>query len=214
MTEAKRPKWDISIAILKGKQAVSLAKTYETDLQPRLQVDELGQFESNVTELEVRRSGQSEQLVTQKSKTLGQDEVMADLHQTIISIRNIVKSAGPTSEVSQAFGVGEKITNSVDSVVAASNMILSAYQANAEWSAQAGIIEADMTEITGLLEQLETADDIQETSKFTRKSATMDKNTLQRAVEEEITRLSVLGIRVFEKSDPATAKLFADLIPG
>ncbi|WP_163715793.1 hypothetical protein [Mangrovibacterium lignilyticum] len=214
MAELIRPKWDISVTIQKGKQAVSLTTSYEVALQPRLQPDELPQFQTNLDELEKRRSGQSEQLTNQKSKTLGQDEVMASLHQTVISIRDLVKSAHPTGEVAKAFGVGEKITKSVSSVIAASNMVQTAYAENTAWSNQAGLIEADITEITELQTALVATDDVQEASKFTRKAATMDKNTLQRAVEDEITRLSAVGIRVFEKADPEIAKLFEDLIPN
>ena len=214
MSTDKKPKWELGATIQKGKQATNLADKYETELQPRLQADELPQFKANVNELESRQAGQSENLVTQKSKTLGQDELLDSLHGTVISIRNIVKSASPLPEVSKAYGVGERIYKTVSSMMSASNMILVAYQEYTAWSHQAGIIEADMTEITGLQEQLETADNIQETSKFTRKSATLDKNMLQRAVEDEITKLAALGMHVFGKTDPAAAQLFADLIPG
>jgi hypothetical protein len=214
MSSEKKPKWEIGMVIQKGKQSVELTKQYGTDLQPRLQVDELSQHEANVEELEKRRSGQTEQVVTLKSKTLGQDQAIDQLHQTVISIRNIVKAASPDPEMEQAYGVGEKIYRSVSSVMAASNITLAAYQANTAWSNSVGIVEADMEEIATLQAALSSADQVQEASKFTRKSATMDKNSLQRTVEDEITKLSALGQRVFQNSDPSVVQLFADLIPA
>ncbi len=49
---------------------------------------------------------------------------------------------------------------------------------------------------------------------FTRKSKTMDKNILQRAVEDEVSKISALGQHVFLNKDAAVAKLFEDLIPS
>jgi hypothetical protein len=214
MENQKKPKWEIGITISKGKQSVSLVGTYESDLQTRLQPDEANQHKANVAELEVRQSGQSETLVTQKSKTLGQDEAIDVLHASIINIRNIVKSVNPPGEISKAYGVGEKIIKTVVGVTAAANMVLTAYQANTGWSNNTGIIESDMEEISALKETLGQADDVQETSKFLRKSKTMGKNVLQRAVEDEVTKISALGILEFQKKDPAVATLFAGLIPG
>lgn len=214
MSSEKKPKWEIGTVILKGKQTVSLFQKYEQKLMPRLQADEFDLYRSSLAELEKRQSGQEEQLVSQKATTKGQNEAMDELHETVVSIRNIAKSASPTPEIAQAFGVGVGITNSVSSVLAASNMVVTAYQENPEWSNEAGIIEADMEEIAELQAQLSTSDDVQESSKFTRKASTMSKNALQRRVEDEITKLSAIGIRIFQKEDPAVARLFADLIPG
>ena len=68
------------------------------------------------------------------------------------------------------------------------------------------IIQADVL-------ALDNADDVQEISKFQRKASTMDKNTLQRRVEDLVTKISVIGIRVFRKKDPAVVPLFEGLIP-
>ncbi len=214
MSSEKKPKWEIGVAILKGKQAESLVKKYQDELAVRMQTDEFSEFQTELAELAARQAGQQEQLVTQKSKTEGQNEQIAGLHTTVISIRKLVKSASPTPEISEAFGIGFEMARTVSSVIAASNMVVTAYNANKDWCNKAGIIDADIDEITELQTALGAADDVQEGSKFTRKAATMDKNTLQRVVEDEITRLSAIGIRVFEKSDPAIAQLFEDLIPN
>lgn len=214
MENEKRTKWEIGVAISKGKQSVSLLETYLKAVEPRLKPDEAVQHRANVAELEKRRSGQPEALVEQKSKTVGQDSAITELHDCVISIRNIVKSSNAPAAISKAYGVGEKVPPTVSGIMAASNMIVNAYNANAEWSNNAGIIEADMEEMATLQEVLGTADSVQESSKFTRKSKTMDKNTLQRAVEDEVTKISAVGVHVFAKKDPAVAALFAGLIPG
>jgi hypothetical protein len=93
-------------------------------------------------------------------------------------------------------------------------MVITAYNSFTAWSNLAGIIEADIVEIQALTAQLSTVDVAQESSKFTRKSKTMDKNQLQRAVEDEVTKLSALGVHVFHAKDPAISALFAGLIPS
>jgi hypothetical protein len=214
METEKRTKWDIGVAIDKGNQSVALVEKYQTDIVSRLQPDELAQHKANIKEVEARRAGQKETLVAQKSKTLGQDEAISILYTTIASIRNIVKSSSPNAEILKAYGVGEKTSKTVTSVTASGNMVITAYNSFTAWSNLAGIIEADIVEIQALTAQLSTVDVAQESSKFTRKSKTMDKNQLQRAVEDEVTKLSALGVHVFHAKDPAISALFAGLSPS
>ena len=212
--EPKRPKWDIGVAIAKGKESLSLLQTYSADLQPRLKPDEAEQLRANVAELEINRSGQPEMLVDQKSKTEGQNEAIDELLLTISGLRRLVRSNNPPAEILKSFGVGEQIIKTVSSINTAANLVINAYNNHSAWCADAGIIEADIEEIDALKERLKSADDTQETSKFTRKSRTLDKNTLQRTVEDEVTKISALGIHIFQRKDPAVANLFAGLIPG
>lgn len=215
MSNEKRPKWEIGATISAGNNAYALAMNYRNDLEPRLQPDELEQFKANIAELDARRSGQTENLVEQKSKTLGQDEQAAKLRSTVVSIRNIVKNNGAASpDILKAFGVGERITSAISNVVAGGNIIVSAYNTYTDWSNSAGIIEADITEITNLVSQLVKAEAVQGNAMFTRKSKTMDKNVLQRAVEDEVSKISALGQHIFHNRDAAVARLFEDLIPA
>ena len=78
---------------------------------------------------------------------------------------------------------------------------------------EAGIVEEDMADIQAEVEALSTADTLQEKAKFVRKATTMDKNALQRRVEDLITKISAIGIRVFRRKDPAVVPLFEGLIP-
>jgi hypothetical protein len=211
----KRPKWDIASTIEKGNQSVSLVETYAAIIVPRLQPDEMAQHRANIQELSNRRAGQTENLVDQKSKTLGQDEAIAALYNTIMSLRGIVKSNNTaTSEILKAYGVGERNVQTVSGVTAGANIIIAAYKAYTAWSNQAGIIEADITEIQELSARVDQAESAQGVSMYTKKSKTMDKNTLQRAIEDEVTKLSAVGIHALKTKNPGAAALFAGLIPG
>jgi len=215
MENEKKPKWDIASAVEKGNQSVSLVETYAAEIVPRLQPDEMAQHRANIQELNNRRAGQKENLVNQKSKTLGQDEAIAALYSMIMSLRSVVKSNNTvTAEILKAFGVGEKASQTVSGVTAAANIVISAYKANTAWCNLAGIIEADITEIQELSARVDQAESAQGVSMYTKKSKTMDKNTLQRAIEDEVTKLSALGIHALMKKNPAAAALFEGLIPS
>ena len=88
------------------------------------------------------------------------------------------------------------------------------YEEHTKWANnEAGILDEDMEIIQAGILALSKADHVQEKSKFQRKASTMDKNTLQRSVEDLVTKISVIGIRVFRRKDPAVVHLFEGLIP-
>jgi hypothetical protein len=213
MENGKGIKWLLEDAIDSGRKSLLLLTTYGTELQPRLRTDEQAQHKANVDELATRVSGQKQALTTQKSNTQGQEAVIASLNDIEVSIRNIVRQNNASKEITIAYGVGDRIVHTVSGVISAGNVILDAYDKYQAWSKDAGIIEADLTEINTLMESLTTVEQVQDDSMFVRKSKTMDKNTLQRAVEDEVSRLSALGIRQFSKN-PSVASLFEDLIPA
>ena len=93
-------------------------------------------------------------------------------------------------------------------------MVLKGYAEHKEWANnEAGILDEEMEIIQTDVLALNKADNVQEKSKFQRKASTMDKNTLQRSVEDLISKISVIGIRVFRRKDPAVIPLFEGLIP-
>lgn len=132
----------------------------------------------------------------------------------MVSLRGIVKAANASAEIKNAFGVGTRINPVVGSVSSAVKTIITAYSLYKQWSNSVGIIDKDIEELTAMEASLYSADEKQEKNKYARKAATADKNTLHRAVEDEITRISALGVQEFEISKPAVAKQFADLIPS
>jgi hypothetical protein len=215
MANDKKFKWELSSAINAGKRTYALASTYRSDLEARLQPDELEQLNANIIELEQRRAGQTESLIDQKAKTISQGEAIVDLHDAVIGIRGIVKgSSSVTSDILKAYGVGERLSPIVSSVIAAGNIIITAYNENVSWSNSAGIIEADITEISELVNNLSLAEKLQNNSMFTRKAKTMNKNILQRTIEDEVTKISAIGQHIFRKKDAAVVKLFEELMPG
>jgi hypothetical protein len=76
------------------------------------------------------------------------------------------------------------------------------------------LLEEDIGEIVALRDGLSGANEKQEKKKFDRKSKTIDKNVLQRQTEDLITKISVIGVKVFHKKNPSIVPLFEDLIPG
>lgn len=209
----KMPKWDIGETVEAGKKSTLLANEYASELNPRLRKDELTEHNANVTELESRRAGQQQNLVTQKSKTLGQDTEVSRLNTAIVDIRNIPRSNSAPEEIKKAFGVGEKIALTIPGVTAAAKIVLDAFKKYPEWSKDAGILESDMTRLTAMMNSLSNAGQEQDDSMYTRKAKTMDKDVLQRTVEDEVTRLSSLGALAFRESKPGVSSLFEDLIP-
>lgn len=214
MAETKRPKWDGSVAISKGKQAISLFETYRADLAPRFPADEFSQFSANIPVLEKKISGKDTVLSVQKSSTSVQNDTVKLINTRVVGIRNIIRSANPSSEIYNAFGLSTKIVLTVLGVAGPADTIVLAYAKHKAWCNSKGIIEKDITELTALTNSLFSADDVQEQNIYARKASTLDANTLQREVEDQITRISALGCHEFELTNPAASKMFADLIPA
>lgn len=215
MSNGKKPKWDIGATIDLALKAYKLADTYKTKLDKRLQPDDLETLKAGGDELSLRHSGQTENLNIQKSKTLSEGDAIKRLTKRVVSLHGIVEgNADVTPEMRKAFGIGTPISRSVDSVTAAANTIVTAFNANTAWSNKAGIINEDITELNALLASLTKAKGDQSDSMLVRKLRTMDKSLLQRTVEDLITKISAIGVHVFELENPAVAKLFSDLIPG
>jgi hypothetical protein len=214
MSNNKAPRWEIGQTTYAANQAVALGNKYKADIESRLKPGELDELGSFVPELEGRRSGQSETLTSQKARTQDQDIIVDTLHLDVMDIRNTVKGVSDNAGILKAFGIGEKVNKNVSSVTAAGNMILNGYADHKDWANnEAGILDEDMEIISADVLALSSADEVQEVSKFQRKASTMDKNTLQRSVEDLVIKISVTGIRVFRKKDPAVVALFEGLIP-
>lgn len=210
----KDPKWDSGVAVAKGKQSVSLTEAYKSELSPRIAEEESEQHAANVTELEQRLKKQGTNLSGQKSTTAAQNQTIKQVNKRVVSLKQIVVGANASMEIKNAYGVGSRVVLTVNGVSSAANTIITAYKQFTAWSNSAGIIQKDIDELVALEKALYSADTTQGMSIYARKAATMDKNTLQRAVEDGVTKISSLGVHEFEISNPSAAKLFADLIPG
>jgi hypothetical protein len=215
MAAVKGPKWTIEQAIDRMRQAKGLIKG-DDDILKRLTPPEAELMESGSAQLESHQSGQGEKLVSQKAKTQDQNESSTDLKTRVIDIRKSVQAATDDPGMRKRFGVGEKINSkTVGSVREAANIIINGYNADQEWAqSAAGILDEDIQEIQDLTESLKQVDKTQETAKLTRKVATVEKNVLQRQIEDLVTKISVIGARVCRIKDPAKVALFEGLIPS
>lgn len=211
------PKWTTEEAVDKGKQGIELLTKYRSDIENRFKPGEIETLQSSVLELESSgKAGQSEALVNQKAQTLNKGEIASELLEEIMAVRSLVKAVNAPSDILMMFGVGVSVSaNSQSQLIAAANLVISGYNQHREWAQkEAGILEDDIVEIQGLHDQLSGSDDTLEKKKFARRAKTVDKNTLQRTVEDLITKTSAIGVKVFRKKNKAIVPLFEALIPG
>ena len=211
------PKWSIGDVSAKGHQASGLLKQYQAELQNRIKAEEVAELENGLRDLESSRAGQKGNLQGQKSATKSKEAVTQELHTEIIDIREMVKAApGAKQEILKAFGVGISTHfKSQPKTISAANMIITGYNKYSEWAQNsARILEEDVIKIETLRDQLIDSDKSQENVKLFRKLGTVDKNALQIRLEQLITMVSAIGVKVFRSDKPALVPLFQALIPG
>lgn len=214
MNNEKRPKWPKSDAVTYGGETVALTEKNFSELSSRLMPNEFEELKSNLELLKNERlPGQQEKLSDQKSKTKSQDEVRSMLHISVIDVRNIVKAANAPANIQKSFGVGETLIKTVASTISAAKVVIQGYNNNKDWANRAGIIDEDITEMSTLINDLSSIDGLQENAKIARQGATLDKDVLQRSIEDSVSKISALGAKVFRTKNPAVARLFENLIP-
>lgn len=212
-----KTKWDIEDVFEKGHQACGLCNQYQSDLQARIKAEEVAELENGLRELETSRAGQKGNLQGLKSATKSKEAVTEELHTEIMDIREMVKAVtGAKQEILKAFGVGIKTDKkSQPMTISAANLIVAGYNKYGEWSRDnARIMEEDVVKIEVLRDQLIDNDKSQEKVKLDRKLGTVSKNTLQSRLEELVTMISVVGVKVFRSNKPELVSLFEALIPG
>jgi hypothetical protein len=211
------PKWLIADVITYGRQAKELSKQYRDEIVRRMKLAELEELETGIDGLDSSKAGQSEKLVVQKTGTKNKDLLLSGFHISIIDIRGLVKAAPKvTAEKLSAFGVGMKTKgNTVSENIAAANMIIDSFEKFKEWAiSEAGILEEDIELLKTSRDQLKGADESQDIKVLERKVTTVDKNVLQRRIEELITKVSAVGVVAFRTKQPSLVPLFEALIPG
>lgn len=212
-----KPKWSIEDVSVKGHQANGLLKQYQADLQARIKAEEMAELENGLRDLESSRAGQKGNLQGQKSATKSKEAVTEELHNEVIDLREMVKVAtGAKQEILKAFGIGTSTHfKSQPKTIAAANLIIAGYNKYSEWAqSSARVLEEDIVKIESLRDQLIDSDKSQENVKLVRKLGTIDKNTLQIRLEQLITIISAVGVKVFRSEKPELVPLFEALIPG
>jgi len=210
-------KWTIEEVSVKGHQACGLFYQYQPGLQARIKAEEVMELETGLRKLEFSRAGQKGNLQGQKSATKSKDAITEELHYEVVDLREMIKAApNVKQEILKAFGVGTLTDKKGQpKTIAGANLIISGYNKYSEWAQKdAKILEEDIVKVEELRDQLIDADKIQENVKLIRKLGTVEKNTLQSRLEQLITMISVVGIKVFRSSKPELVPLFEALIPG
>lgn len=211
------PKWTIEEVSVKGHQACGLCSKYQSDLQDRIKAEEVAELETGLRTLELSRAGQKGNLQGQKSATKSKDAITEELHFEVVDLREMIKIApGVKQEILKAFGVGTPTDKKGQpKTIAAANMIIAGYNKYSDWALNsAKMLEEDVVKVESLRDQLIDADKSQENVKLVRKLGTVDKNTLQLRLEQLITQISAIGVKVFRSKNPELVPLFQALIPG
>jgi hypothetical protein len=93
-------------------------------------------------------------------------------------------------------------------------MVAEGYKRFTQWATGAGILESDITGLQALADQITDAKGTQEEAKTGRVVATVNKDLIQRRVEEIVTKISGIGVVAFYSTNPELVRLFEALIPG
>ena len=151
-----------------------------------------------------------------KSLTAKQNAQAGDLAGLVSLVRAAIFRKFPGNKtLTRKFGVGEKVTTGkVSSVTGGAEKVLAAAEKHPAETAQAAVLQSDLKELRGLLAALTTTDSVQEKSKADSKRATASRNAAVLRLQEAVKDISFAGQLAFRKSNPARAKIYADLIKG
>jgi hypothetical protein len=212
---SKKPKWKLQKAISKAHSAINLVKKYQGKIIDRLTPGEFDRLLVNLTLLEKKGSGQTETLIVQKTETQSVGSKSNEAYESVSAIRKLVTKTTSDKEIRTAFGIGTKVSsNSISELKASINIIAEGYRKFTEWANSSGIIESDISALQAFIPLLTTAINTREEAKTGRTTTTIDKDVIQRSVEDIVTKISGIGVLVFHQSNPELVALFEALIPG
>jgi hypothetical protein len=160
-------------------------------------------------------AGQKTSVTTMKEKTGAQDKTMLKVHASCVDIRRAVRKATRDSEIRSAFGLGKKLSKTVQGIFNAGSIIVKALQEHGDWAkANIGLLPEEIAELQRNVADLASKDNIQESSKLTKKMETLSRDKLQRTLEDLVTKVSDIGVRYFRSRDAQRMQLYRDLIPS
>lgn len=210
------PRWKIERTLDHGKAAWELYTKHQPDLEKRLKPGQAQTLKSGLELLGDAKAGQTEVLTIQKTKTQTKEKILADLFDSVGDLKTMIRNATNDHGILKAFGIGETVnSNSISSVQAATNTFITAYNDNTQWAqAETGILQEDIARLESLETDLENSSSNQGAAKMNRKVKTVDKNTLQRQVEDITARISGAGVLTYRFSRPELVPLFEALVPS
>jgi hypothetical protein len=208
-------KWYSSDALDAAEEVYKLSTVNIEGLTGRLTQEELNNLQTNFKLFEGMFPKKKIIMVDQKSKTSGQGEQVDELRKMIANIRDMVRNAKTvTDEIAKAYDVGESYASSIVKAVAAGEVAINAYARFTTWSNKIGIIDTDIENVRNQIDLIKLAEKAQDTAIGTRKGNTLDFKKLQRSIEDEVTRISKMGVLAFRKKDSILASQFANIIPS
>lgn len=198
--------------IVRLRICLLLIEKYFDRLKERISEGEMHSFVSEGNAFIRLITRRQRSMNSQKEATLIVGATVNTMNDLCVKIRKIVRgSTRKGDEIRNAFTVDTTLENSMISKVQISGLIVEAYDKYKEWANSRGIIDQDINVLREGLNTVEESKMKQEEKKLARRLETAEKNTMQVALEKELSHISNMGKLVFEKDDPRIAKLFADL---
>jgi len=207
-------KWASSVLQSVGREALSLAEEFKSQLEPRLGAGVLDGLKCDLDAFDGKRSDASNAVGMLKLATREQEEAVAHAVALLSAARRAVVRAGANVAQRQAFGTTKKYDPSkVSSIVAALDTLISGAAKYPELTRSAGVLSADLDSARALRDGLIAADQSQEAMKSTRKEPTLQRNSAQKRIEAAVDAIVNAGRLAFT-TQPATSARFASLVPS
>lgn len=203
-------RWKAEVAVRTAEQALELAKPHQANLEQRLAA---GFFDGLKTDAAIARAEGDVQAsrARKRAATVSQDEAVHDGATLVISLRAVVRSGAPTDKsLWKAFGLGTKVTPSVNSVSAALTAVISAVNKFPSETSAIGILAGDIQRAQSYLDAIADIDADQEAKKVSSKQATAQLNAAVDRLSPNLVHLAAIA-RVALPADAAAE--FADLLP-
>jgi len=207
-------KWSSSVLQSVGREALSLAEEFKSQLEPRLGAGVLDGLKCDLDAFDGKRSDASNALGTLKLATRQQEEAIAHAIAFLSAARQAVVRAGASVAQRTAFGTTKKYkANNVSSVVGALDAFLVGAEKFTDFVRAAGVLPSDLDTAKALRTALIGADQSQEAQKSKRKEPTLQRNAAQLRIESAITAIINAGRLAF-LTKPDVAARFKALAPS
>lgn len=212
VTSVSRPHKDFSHIAQNGLRALSLAKTYKNEIEPRLPSGCVAQLESDLTSLGVVVPAAQTAKHVQVASTSTQHEALAQGYALVQAIRKAVVRRNASADVKKAYGVGRKMSPKVvKDVVSAIGLIVSEAGKDVAAAGALGILPSDITLLQEAAVAITKADKVQEQSRNDSPMTTKLRNTTGRNVMAAVDTIVAAGLIQFALN-PAIRAEFEALI--
>jgi len=213
MLQEQKPRMTIALFLIRLRIATVLTQRYNLYLQKRLPKEFISDFLHEAPKTIEFFNGRLLSLVHQKVSTGKKNLILDSMKDTCISIRSRVrKSKTSTEELKHAFTVGIALRPTLKTVLQIAEAIQYGYKQHSKWANSIGIVDTDMEELQKGMNTIYEIKQNQEERKLNRQLETITKDTMQYAMEKNMSDVSEIGYLVFKRENPSIAKLFKSIM--